>query len=96
MTKIEILNLLNKEKTFLKEKFKVKKIGLFGSYAKNIENKKSDIDIYVEFYEKNFDNISGLWVYLENKLNKKVDLYYPNKFSNGFILNKIKKEVLYG
>ena len=38
MTKIEILNLLNKEKTFLKEKFKVKKIGLFGSYAKEIEN----------------------------------------------------------
>jgi len=96
MTKIEILNLLNKEKAFLKEKFKVKKIGLFGSYAKEIENQKSDIDIYVEFYEKNFDNISGLWVYLENKLNKKVDLYYPNKFSNGFSENKIKKEVLYG
>jgi len=96
MTKIEILNFLNKEKAFLKEKFKVKKIGLFGSYAKEIENQKSDIDIYVEFYEKNFDNISGLWVYLENKLNKKVDLYYPNKFSNSFILNKIKKEVLYG
>jgi len=50
MTKIEILDLLNKEKTFLKEKFKVKKIGLFGSYAKEIENQKSDIDIYVEFY----------------------------------------------
>ena len=96
MSRLEILNFLKKEKTFLKEKFKVKKIGLFGSYAKNVENEKSDIDIYVEFYEKNFDNISGLWVYLETKLNKKVDLYYPHKFSNKFILDEIKKEVIYG
>jgi len=35
----------------LKEKFKVKEIGIFGSSVKGEERKRSDVDILVEFKE---------------------------------------------
>lgn len=35
----------------LKEKFKVKTIGFFGSYVRGEQNNTSDLDIIVDFYE---------------------------------------------
>ena len=35
----------------LKEKFKVKTIGVFGSYVRGEQKKKSDVDVLVEFEE---------------------------------------------
>ncbi|AGL03924.1 nucleotidyltransferase family protein [Desulfoscipio gibsoniae] len=56
--------------------FGVKKIGLFGSFARGEQNDTSDIDILVEFYQnhKTFDNYMDLKFYLEDLLNRKVDL----------------------
>ncbi|WP_456479799.1 nucleotidyltransferase family protein [Nautilia sp.] len=96
MTQKEILFFLKSHKNEIYQKFKAKKIGLFGSFAKSENNKNSDIDIYVEFEEKNFENLAGLYNYLENHLQKKVDIYYPHKFSNQQVLKKIQKEVIYG
>ena len=93
MKKEEVLRFLSTNKKELKEKFKIKKIGIFGSILK--KDNPEDIDFYVEFEEKSFDNIAALWSYLEEKF-KKIDIYYPHKFSNKFILEKIKKEVIYG
>jgi len=93
MDKKVILNFLTTHKKEMEEKFKIKKIGIFGSVLK--DDNPDDIDFYVEFKEKNFDNISGLWVYLEKNF-KKVDIFYPHKFSNKEILSKIEKEVIYG
>ncbi|NPA11327.1 MAG: hypothetical protein GXO62_03705 [Epsilonproteobacteria bacterium] len=95
MSKKEILKFLKTHKIEIYQKFKVKNIGLFGS-IKNLDRKNSDIDIYVEFEEKNFDNLAGLYEYLEKNLQKKVDIYYPHKFSNKKVLENIKKEVIYG
>ncbi len=94
MTKEKVLNLLKEEKPFLMQNFKVKKIGIFGSFLKD-ETKADDLDIYVEFEKKSFDNIAGLWNYLEKKFGK-VDIYYPHKFSKKEILKKIQKDIIYG
>ncbi len=51
LTKNEIIRLIKAEKAFLKEKFGVINIGLFGSYAKDQQNLDSDIDFLVEFSE---------------------------------------------
>ena len=52
MKKIEeIKKTLIKLKPFLKEKYKVKEVGIFGSYVKNKQKKRSDLDILVEFEE---------------------------------------------
>jgi predicted nucleotidyltransferase len=96
MTKNEILQTLTEEKEYLQKTYEVDKIGLFGSYAKDLATDESDIDIYVEFKHKTFRNIAGLWVYLENLYNKKIDLLHKHKQSKGAIFEQIQKEVIYG
>lgn len=57
--------------------FKVKRIGLFGSYAAGRQTQKSDIDFIVEFSEPTFDNFMGLVTFLEKLFKKKVDVLTP-------------------
>ncbi|MBU4300379.1 MAG: nucleotidyltransferase family protein [Nanoarchaeota archaeon] len=70
----EIETVLKENKPILKEKFKVKEIGVFGSYARGEESKKSDIDILVEFYEPVGWEFIDLKEYLESILGKEIDL----------------------
>lgn len=46
----EIKRTINGHKSFLKETFKVKSIGVFGSYLRSEQSKTSDIDILVDFH----------------------------------------------
>ncbi len=96
MTKDEILNELSKNKSYIEQNFEVDKIGLFGSYAKGKQTEGSDIDIYVEFKHKTFDNLAGLWNYLEELYHKKIDLYHKHKNNNQVIISNIQKDVIYG
>lgn len=54
----------------------VKRLGLFGSYVRNKQKRKSDIDILVEFEKEKvtFDNYMHLKFFLEDLLGCKVDL----------------------
>ena len=96
MTKNEILNVLSKNKSYIEKNFEVDKIGLFGSYAKGRQTESSDIDIYVEFKHKTFDNLAGLWNYLEELYHKKIDLYHKHRNNNKVIISNIQKDVIYG
>jgi len=96
MTKDEILNKLSKNKSYIEKNFEVEKIGLFGSYAKGKQTEDSDIDIYVEFKHKTFDNLAGLWNYLEELYHKKIDLFHKHKNNNQVIISNIQKDVIYG
>ena len=68
-----ILETIKNEKKELKEKG-VKKIGLFGSYAKDKQKKKSDIDFLVEFDKISADNFFGVLFFLEKLFRRKIDL----------------------
>jgi len=96
MTKDEILNELSNNKSYIEQNFEVEKIGLFGSYAKGNQTEDSDIDIYVEFRHKTFDNLAGLWNYLEELYHKKIDIFHKHKNNNKVIIANIKKDVIYG
>jgi predicted nucleotidyltransferase len=96
MTRDEIIKELSKNKSYIQQNFEVSKIGLFGSYAKNKQTEDSDIDIYVEFKHKTFDNLAGLWNYLEDLYQKKVDLFHKHKNNNKVIVSNIQKDVIYG
>jgi len=54
----------------------VKRIGLFGSYVRNEQKRKSDVDILVEFEKEKitFDNYMYLKFFLEDLFGCKVDL----------------------
>jgi predicted nucleotidyltransferase len=49
MTQNEIVNKLKDIKPVLYDRISVQRIGYFGSYARNEQTRKSDIDILVEF-----------------------------------------------
>ncbi len=75
LNKEKILKQLKKLKEIIKENYKVKNIGLFGSYVNNVQKATSDIDFLVEF-EKGADLIHyiGLSLYLEEIFKSKVDV----------------------
>jgi len=93
MTKEYILNFLKAHKEELKHKYQVKKIGLFGSYARDEATPESDIDIIVDM-PSSFDNFFDLKYFLEDAFNKSVDL---GKLKNLRLLIKkhVDKEILY-
>ena len=47
----EVMGTLLKNKTGLYEQYKIKELGIFGSLVRGQEQKRSDIDILVEFEE---------------------------------------------
>jgi predicted nucleotidyltransferase len=93
MTKSSILSFLKENKKLLSEKFQVRNIGLFGSYARGEENEESDIDIIVDM-PSNFDVYYDLKEYLQNAFKKKIDLGLETNIRS-FIKNKIESEVIY-
>jgi uncharacterized protein len=64
---------LHKEE--LKKKYKVEEIGIFGSYVRHEQKKKSDLDVLVTFYETiDLFSFVELENYLTDILGVKVDL----------------------
>jgi len=59
-------------------KYKVKKAGIFGSYARGEQKKSSDIDILIEPPKGIGWGIVTIQIELEDKLNRKVDLLTYN------------------
>ena len=55
-------------------RFGVRKLSLFGSYAKDRNTTSSDLDFLVEFESKSFDAYMDLKMFLEDIFNRKVDL----------------------
>ncbi len=70
-----VKRILKNQKSVLKTRFKIKDIGVFGSYARGEERPDSDIDILVEFTEPvGFFAFLDVEEYLEKILNNNVDL----------------------
>jgi len=96
MTKLkEIKEKLKKLEPLLRERYKVKRIGIFGSYLRGEEKKRSDLDILVEFIEEpGFFDFLELENYLSKILEVKVDLVMKDTLKP-LIGKHILKEVIY-
>ncbi len=71
----EINRALKEYKEELCAKYRVKEIGIFGSFVRREQKKRSDIDILVEFEEvPDLFTFINLERYLSRLLKKKVDL----------------------
>jgi predicted nucleotidyltransferase len=75
MSRTELISMLKQLNDEIKQKFKGRIIGLFGSYARGEETDQSDVDLLIE-KEANISLfvLGGMKIYLEEKLNKKVDI----------------------
>ncbi|RPI36769.1 MAG: nucleotidyltransferase [Nitrospiraceae bacterium] len=67
---------LRNHELMIKQKYGVRKIGIFGSFARVEEKEGSDIDVLVDFNEgaKTFDHFMDLKFFLEDLFGRKVDL----------------------
>lgn len=74
----EINSILRRHKRCLATEYKVKRIGVFGSYAHERATSTSDIDILVEFSEPIGWEFFDLQDYLEEILGLNVDLVTVN------------------
>ena len=90
-----VLNYLRENKTKLKNKYGVVKIGLFGSYARNEQKENSDIDIAVEIKALNsFRSFFALKNELEKNFGKKIDLGIEHSLKP-IAKKHIEKEIVY-
>jgi predicted nucleotidyltransferase len=78
----------------IKKRFHVKRIGLFGSFARGDEKETSDVDIMVEFEVPTFDNFMKLSFFLEDLFARRVELVTPDSLSP-YIASYVKKEVVW-
>jgi len=92
----EIVTYLKNNKTFLYDRFGVIRLGIFGSYVKNMQTISSDIDMVVEFKKesKNIHSFLRLKRFLEEELSKKVDLGFEHSLKP-IIREKIKDKIIY-
>ena len=81
-------------KPFLNQKFKVKEIGVFGSYVRGDGTEESDVDVLVEFHEPIGWEFVDLKEILEEILGKKVDIVTLRALKPQ-LRDKILKEVVY-
>jgi hypothetical protein len=71
----EILKILSNLKAESRQRYKAEIKGIFGSYVKGEQKEGSDVDVLVEFEEcANLLDLVGLALFLEEKLNLKVDV----------------------
>jgi predicted nucleotidyltransferase len=71
---MEIIDLIKSHANDIKTLFSVRRIGIFGSFARGEQKDSSDVDILVEFEKPTFRNFMNLSFYLEDLLEREVDL----------------------
>jgi predicted nucleotidyltransferase len=73
----EVKDILREHKEELRQNYKIKEIGVFGSFARGEQKDRSDIDLLVDFSEPVGWEFIDLIEYLERILDMKVDLTTP-------------------
>jgi len=83
--------LLEDKKDFIKENFLVTELGIFGSFVRGDQDTRSDIDILVSFQtgHQDFFNYIRLKYFLEDLLNKEVDLVIK-----GAVKKRLRQKIL--
>jgi predicted nucleotidyltransferase len=96
ITKEQIVRSITSTKPEL-ERFGIRNIGLFGSYVRGEQTKKSDIDILIDFEpeKENYDNYMAVYDIIERLfINERVEIITKNGLSP-YIGPRILNEVLY-
>ena len=91
----EIKVLIDQHRPELKRQFHVEKIGVFGSYARGDQKKRSDVDFLVSFDAPvSYFTIGGLYAYLKDIMGTDVDVV-PREDLRPEFLENVLKDVVY-
>ena len=89
----DIFNLLETHRAEIKA-FGVLELGLFGSFAREEQTEKSDVDILVDLKRETFRDYMGLLNFLEDLFLRKVDLVMKDTIKP-MIRDRILRETQY-
>ncbi len=93
----DILQFISANRTYLRDRFHIAKIGIFGSYAREEQTKDSDIDLIVDF-EKNTPELYELKLqikqFFKNKFDIEVDICRERYMKPRF-RKRIENEAIY-
>lgn len=95
MTRTEILEILKQYKNENAEKYSINALGLFGSFAKNMGNEESDVDIVIETNDPDLFKLVHIKFELEVLFNKTVDIVRNRKKMNPYLKKHIEKDAIY-
>jgi len=90
----KIIDFLKNHKKDFRERFNIKTLGVFGSFARNEAQDASDIDLIVEFDDNTsniFEKKQEIKALLGNEFNREIDicnLRYIKPFLKDHILNQ--------
>ncbi len=93
----EVKAILKEHKAEVVQKYRVREIGIFGSFVRGEQKRRSDVDILVEFDRRSIPGLIKLCEmerYLQKLLRKKVDLVTKNGIRPE-LKKGILKEVVY-
>ncbi|MBF0520585.1 MAG: nucleotidyltransferase family protein [Nitrospirae bacterium] len=89
------VEILKKNEVIIKDKYPIKKLGVFGSFAKGGSTGISDVDVLVEFTKPvDIFEFIDLKEFLEQLFDRTVDLVSV-KALKPFLRDKILSEVIY-
>ena len=98
LTKSDVIQIINRNLPYLSKEFSISKIGLFGSFANENQNEKSDIDIVAKFNQPPGLKFIEFVDYLENLFGQKVDVLTEDGIKgirNKEIAKSIKDSIVY-
>ncbi len=90
----QILSSLQSYKNKYKNKYGIEDIGIFGSYAKNSANDKSDLDIFVKLKNANLFTLSRIRIELEEMFGIQTDLVQVRDRMNSYLKKHIEEEAI--
>ncbi|MBD1841864.1 nucleotidyltransferase family protein [Cyanobacteria bacterium FACHB-63] len=91
----EIKQILNQNKNFLQENYRVTALGIFGSYARGEQTETSDIDVLIDYVDApTLFKLVELRNHLSQLMGMKVDVVTKNGLKSR-IRDRVLSEVIY-
>lgn len=91
----EALSILSDIKQELESRYGIISLGIFGSVARDVNSRTSDVDIVVKMREPNLFTLVHVKEALEEALHEHVDLVHYRIRMNGFLKERIDREAIY-
>ena len=94
----EVIEKIKSQYPYLSSEFGIKRIGVFGSVAKQMDGDQSDIDLVVEFERPIGLKFMNLSEYMEKLFGRKVDILTKDGIRNirlKRVSSDIEKDIIY-
>ena len=95
MKREDVISFISAHKTKFEKEFGVKRIGLFGSFARGEMREESDIDIVVEIEKPDLFHMIGIKQAIEEGLGTKVDIVRLRNRMNPTLRSRIERDAVY-